>query len=404
MDFVVLTVGDELLSGQTVNTNAAWLCRYLVGLGHRVIYTATVPDETNVIEEAVDCAFRHGARVITTGGLGPTRHDVTKEGVCAALGLDLKRQNKIIEEFKHTFVSKRLIQFNERQAYFPNGQKILKNTVGTAPGALLESEGRWVCLLPGPPSEMQKMFEDEVAPMLKNTGDIGPLTVLYMMGGLSEAEMVDRLRDTEMPEGVVLAPYARRGNLCYEATISGKNEWLRSARRAQLDLLMRRRFGRHWYGNDGLTLEQALFSLFERKSLSVAAAESVTGGLVAAQLINVAGMSRHLSFSYIVYSDEAKAEVLGLDADFIRRYGAVSAEVAEQMVQALLKKSDTAVATTGFAGPGERAGEVYVGVGYGRHVEVQKCRLPGERNTVRHLSVKRALFLLYRLISRDELL
>lgn len=404
MDFVVLTVGDELISGQTVNTNAAWLCRYLVGLGHRVLYTAAVPDDPNVIAEALDCAFQHGARVITTGGLGPTRHDVTKEGVCTALGLRLTRQNKIMEEFKHTFASERLIQSNDRQAYFPEGQKILKNSVGTAPGALFETEGRWVCLLPGPPSEMQKMFEYEVAPMLKNTDGAAPQTVLYMMGGLSEAEMADRLRDVKVPDGVVLAPYARRGNLCYEATISGENESLRSARRAQLDLLMRQRFGRHWYGNDGLTLEEALFSLFERKSLSVATAESVTGGLVAAQLINVAGMSRHLSFSHIVYSDEAKADVLGLDPDFIRHYGAVSAEVAEQMVQALLKKSDTAVATTGFAGPGERAGEVYVGVGYGRHIAVQKCRLPGERNTVRRLSVKRALFLLYRLISRDALL
>ena len=361
----IIAVGTELLLGDVVNTNGAEIARMLSEIGIGVYHQTVVGDNAQRLSDAVRTAAGRGDLVMVTGGLGPTEDDLTRETLAEVLGLPLHRDEKWAEHLQYLFEhrygqrSGSLPQNNFRQAMVPEGATLLPNSRGSAPGILLSQGGVTYALVPGPPGEMRALMREEVLPHLvqlspESSRDAVLLSRVLRVIGVGESRVAELLESLLAGQSnPTIAPLAQAGEMCLRITAHAPDR----ERARQLNEMVARQIytvlGDASYGEDSDTLESVTGALLTTQQLTVATAESCTGGLIAHRLTNVPGSSRYFLGGITAYSNELKHSALRVPPDLLAREGAVSAPVAEAMAQGALALtgSNLALAVTGIAGP-----------------------------------------------------
>lgn len=397
----IITVGTEILLGDIVNTNSRYLARELALLGIEVYYQGSVGDNEERLLEAFGESLKRSDLVITTGGLGPTLDDITKEVAAKYFGQKMELNQKSWDEIREFMskLDKSPTENNKRQAYFPKEATILKNNNGTAPGAIFKKDKKTIIVLPGPPREMVAMFEESVRPYLESlTEDILVSKTLRLYGiGESklETELLDVIKGQTNP---TVAPYASDMEVTLRITAKAKSSEEATKLIGPMEESIRTRVGKYIYGEGDTSLDEVVSKILVEKNLKIAVAESCTGGMVSASLINYPGISSVFMEGLITYSNEAKMERLGVKKETLDKFGAVSEETAIEMAQGVCKKFNTnvGVSTTGVAGPGggtdeKPVGLVYIGVCINGKTKVKKLNLSGNRFKVRQRAAKEAL-------------
>lgn len=410
----LISVGTELLLGNIVNTNACYLSRKCAELGYSLYHEVTVGDNEGRLCDAISTALARADVVILTGGLGPTKDDITKEAVAKVLNRELvmdELSRKKIEDFfkfrymnnpKHT-----VSENNWKQALKIDGSIIVNNNNGTAPGYIVEHNSKAVILLPGPPSEMIPMFEESIIPYLTKKQKKVFLSSMVKICGIGESRAETDIMDLiDSQSNPTIAPYAKAGEVHFRVTASADSE--EEARKLIAPLVneLIRRFGINVYTTDEQeTLEEVLVKLLKENNLTLSTAESCTGGMLAGRLVNVAGVSDVFGEGFVTYSNEAKMKYLQVREETLRQYGAVSSQTASEMVVGAAKaaNANAALAITGIAGPDGGTSEKLVGLVYiaaylNGSVAVNEYHLKGSRQNIRELSVIYAMDLLRRMI------
>ncbi len=400
----ILAVGTELLMGQIVNTNAQYLTKRLNDVGVNVYYHSVVGDNPVRLKESLRLALSRADVVITTGGLGPTKDDITKETVAEILGMKLVRHEETYQNIRCFFerVNRKMMDNNSKQADIPDGCTIITNNNGTAPGCLIEKDGKTIILFPGPPKEMIPMFEETIYPYFeKKTGQVIGSRMLKVFG-LGESEMEMKILDLiEAQSNPTIAPYVNMGEVVIRVTARSKDHEEAMQMIEPVIEKIKERLGFSLFAFDGETLEQTVAKLLIDQNISISTVESCTGGMLASKLVNVPGISKVFENGFITYSNQSKIDVLGVAPDTINKYGAVSKETAIEMVKNLVKKTGTraGVSITGIAGPDggtpeKPAGSVYIGIFLDGEVESIELKLNGDRERVRHMACLNALNML----------
>ncbi len=405
MTVEIICVGTELLLGNIVNTNAAYLAEKCAGLGLSCYYQSVVGDNAARLSEAIGTAVKRSDVVILSGGLGPTEDDLTKETAAAVMGkklvMDEASKEAIAAYFKQR--GSEPTENNWKQAMIPEGAKVLPNHNGTAPGVIICEDNTHVILLPGPPAELKPMFEESVIPYLEELepGVIYSQTVKLCGVGESKAEtMLKDLIDAQT--NPTIATYAKTGEVHIRVTAKAENE--KEAKKLTKPIVkeLKSRFGYDIYSTkEEMTLEQAVVDLLLANDLSFTCAESCTGGMLSARLINIPGVSDVYKCGFVTYSNKAKRKLLGVKKPTLQKYGAVSEQVAEEMAlgAATAYKADMSVAITGIAGPDggseeKPVGLVYIACNIKGKVAVQKYQFMGNRAKIRESAVTAALNLM----------
>ncbi len=398
MQVEIITVGTEVLTGETLNGNARYLGERLWSLGVGISRQVTVGDRVEDVASAVQEAVTRADLLILTGGLGPTEDDLTREGVALALGLALTEDGRLRQDL--TGCGLRGVGLS-RQATVIAGAELLANAWGTAPGLLLRREDKTLLLLPGPPREMQPLFELAVERgLLRQREKL--VDVSLRICGISEAEVEERLRETGEILGQSnprVAPYVGKGEVRLRIVAAGDDgERLAAATEGRIRSL----FGHRLYGKGETSLEAVIGAELVRRGLRLAAAESCTGGLVAHRLTNVPGASEYLLASWVAYTRAAKEKFLGVPPGLLEEEGAVSATVAGSMAELARKLAgaDLGVATTGLAGPGggtaeTPVGTVYLALASVGGTEVKREFFRGEREEVKFKAAQKLLVQLW---------
>ena len=368
MRIEILNTGTELLLGNTLNTHGGWFGRQLFTMGLRVARQATVPDGDAIREAFAEMVVRADALLIT-GGLGPTSDDLTREIVAETLGLELHQDEQALRTLESFFAirNKLMAPANLRQALVPTGADVLPNPNGTAPGLYLPPRinGLSNCaifLLPGPPRELYPMFHEEVAPRLRALSGVTEIASVSELKftGIGESDFHQGI-DAELAAipGLEYGYCARIGEV--DLRLIGSEGSISAAR----DLALAS-FGKHLISDDGSSLESTLIRLLREKGMTLATAESCTGGLIANRLTNVPGSSEAFTHGWVTYANEAKSGQLHVPAETIATHGAVSAETARAMAEGALSESgsDLAVSVTGIAGPGGGSEDKPVGTAW----------------------------------------
>ena len=410
----IICVGTELLLGNIVNTNAAFLSEKLAYLGINCYFQTVVGDNRDRLLSVINTALSRADILIFSGGLGPTEDDLTKETVAEALGKKLIRDKKAEQEIADYFALRGRITTdnNWKQADVIEGCEILYNKNGTAPGIFVSEGEKTVILLPGPPLELKSMFTDSVMPKLQQKcGQVFYSQTVKIVGpGESsvETQILDMLDTQDNP---TIAPYAKTGEVHLRVTARAKDEKEAREKTAPVVEELYRRFGNAVYTTDAdETLEMALTKLLMKKKYTMTTAESCTGGMIAARMVNAPGVSAVLKSGFITYANEAKEELLGVSHDTLEKFGAVSRETAEEMAEGAVKAAhtDAAVAVTGIAGPDggtkeKPVGLVYIGVNVRGNVEVREYHFSGSRQKIRESVTAAALtFLREKLLASEE--
>lgn len=399
----IICVGTEILLGNIVNTNAAYLSERLAALGISVFFETTVGDNPERVEFMVRQGLERSDILILSGGLGPTNDDLTKEVAAKACGQKLVEDQEALERLKIYFANstRPMTENNLKQAMVPEDCTVLYNKNGTAPGIVIHAkEGKEVILLPGPPSELIPMFHQQVEPMLQELepGILYSKVVKIDCLGESyvETQILDLIREQSNP---TVAPYAKLGEV--HLRVTAKADSKNQARDLVMPMVdeLKHRFGNKIYTiEEEVTLEDVIVEELEEKGYTMAAAESCTGGMLSARLINVPGASNVINEGIITYSNEAKKKYLGVKQETLDAVGAVSEEVAVQMAEGMAKaaKADVGVGITGLAGPGgetaeKKPGLVYISVSVHGKTTVNRYELKGNRQKVREVAVCRAM-------------
>ncbi len=410
MNCALITIGDEILIGQVTDTNAVWISKQLNKLGVRVEEMVTVSDEAQQITSTLDRLMGTYELLIMTGGLGPTKDDITKQTLAAYFDCALVSHSESLNRIT-AFLKKRgrtVIESNLRQADVPEACTALINNHGSAPGMWFEKEGSILVSLPGVPYEMKGLMEDHVIPAIHKRVEVpGVVHRTIMTQGIPESYLAEMLKDWEsdLPVCMKLAYLPRPGIVRLRLTLIDKciqeaEEMLEVRISKLLDII-----GVHVFGYDDISLEESLGLTLREQNLTVATAESCTGGNIARLLTSVPGSSVYFSGSVIAYSNEIKSNVLGVDSGIIESKGAVSREVVEQMAEGICKQlgTQTAMATSGIAGPdggteGKPVGTTWICVKYGEKIYAKKYLFWGTRGHVIDQASFTAMQLLRRLL------
>ncbi len=397
----ILSVGTELLMGQIANTDAQFISKRLSELGISIYRQATVGDNPGRVLESLKESLSRSDIVITTGGLGPTEDDLTKEMVAKYFGLEMELHGP-----SHDALMARMRRFgrpitqnNLKQAYFPKGAIIMENLRGTAPGCIVEVGGKAVAVLPGPPRELTDMFDRQLAPYLEKRSGVSIQSRFVKIFGLGESNVETMLLDLFHSDNPTLALYCGTGEVT--ARISARVPAGGDAQ-ALIDPVyeeIKRRVGNALYGEGSdATLAQAVLNLLKKRGETVTFAESCTGGLLAGEFVGCPGASDALNESRVTYSNESKEKRLGVRHETLEKFGAVSEECAREMALGALEtaKADWAVAVTGIAGPDggtpeKPVGTVWTCVAHAGRADAKKHEFMGDRQWIRTLSVANAL-------------
>ncbi len=408
----LICVGTELLLGNIVNTNAAFLAEQCAALGLSMYYQSVVGDNAERLEGMLRTAVGRSDVVILSGGLGPTEDDLTKETAAKVMGRPLVEDGRAREEIARTLarMGRDITENNWKQALVPEGSKVLYNPNGTAPGIIMDGGGACVVLLPGPPNELMPMFKEQVAPYLAKKQPMAICSKMVKLCGIGESAAETRIKDLiDAQENPTIATYAKTGEVHLRVTARAEDEARAQELIRPVAEELKQRFGSLVYADDAqVTLEQSIAVLLEKYRLTLTTAESCTGGLLAGRLVNVPGISRFFKEGYVTYSNEAKEKRLGVSPDTLREHGAVSRQTAEEMALGGAKSAgaDVCVAVTGIAGPDGGTAEKPVGLVYfgcyckGR-IRTEKKQFSGSRGRIREYSVATALTLLRQAILED---
>ena len=409
MKTAILTVGTEILFGQIVNTNAAFLSRELNNLGYDVMYHYSVGDNPGRLAELIEFAFRDCDMIITTGGLGPTQDDLTKEVIAQAMGDRLVVSPEALSALKDRYErsGRPMTENNLKQANMPESAQILPNDQGTAPGFWLEKKGKIIVSMPGPPREMTNMFEKEVKPRLISRQDSVIYYKILRTFGLGESKMETVLLPLiDGQTDPTIATYAKEGECSLR--IASKRPTKEEAEAAVEDMTARVMdiIGECVYSTDNEELADVVANMLLDKNITISCAESCTGGLFAGTLINTDGISKVFDRGIVTYSNEAKIKELGVKAETLDTFGAVSPETAAEMAEGIRAKTgtDMAVSVTGIAGPGggsadKPVGLVYIGIAYDGKTDVVKTQMRNvTRNWNRNYAVLNMLYEIYKRI------
>jgi len=401
MNAEILAVGTELLMGQIANTNAQYISGRLNDIGVNVYYHTVVGDNADRLKECLDTALKRSDIVIMTGGLGPTMDDMTKETVSEIFGLKLVLHKESLDKIEGFYkkLGRPMAENNKKQAYLPEGCIIVENNNGTAPGCIIEKGRKIVTMLPGPPREMKPKLEETVIPFLESKSDSRIASRYLRLFGIGESSMEEKIIDlVEKQINPTVAPYAKEGEVTLRITAKcGRSE---DADRL-IDPLVKEiqnRLGDFIYSYTGSSMEETVGKLLIEKNITIACAESCTGGMISERLTSVPGISAVFNRAIVSYSNESKMENLGVRRKTIENYGAVSKETAVEMAEGVKRMTGTGLglSVTGIAGPGggtaeKPVGLVYVALSSDKGTEYKELRLWGDRERIRNVTVLHAL-------------
>ena len=372
-----ISVGTEILLGNIVNTNSAYLSEKCALLGLSVYYQTVVGDNEERMKETIRTALERSDVVILTGGLGPTEDDITKEVTAEVMGLPLvedahsrERIESYMKQYEKNDKKRRITSNNYKQALVPEGALVLDNHNGTAPGLIIEKNGKTAILLPGPPNEMKPMFEEEVYPFLRKKQPEIIYSQMVKICGIGESQVAEEIQD-QMRE--------------FEHFTGAKN-----------------RFGKNIFATEeNKTLEEAVVDMLKDQGLGLALVESCTGGAVASRIVNVPGASQVFSHGYVTYSNKAKRKCVGVKKSTLKTEGAVSAKCAKEMAKGgcVVSGADICLSVTGLAGPDggtkeKPVGTVFMGCCYNGKVETREFHFTGNRGKIREQAAAHALVML----------
>lgn len=402
----LVTTGSELLLGQIVNTNAAYMASRLNDLGFDVVYQTTVGDNHDRMKAVLEHALSRADIVITSGGLGPTQGDITKEVSAEIFGRKMKLHAESKRRMDERFAARHVVwtDNNLRQVTLPEGAEVFLNYNGIASGVVLENNGKFLINLPGPPSEMKDMFERSLKPFLQrkfgfkhvieskvlNTCDIGESLLETKIKDLILAQKNPTLALLIRPEGVII-----------RITAKADNKEQAESMIADMEEKVRARVGQYIYAVDNRPIEEVTAKLLLDNCLTVSCAESCTGGMLATRLTSVSGSSAYIHGSIVTYSNDIKTKFLGVDEHVLNTKGAVSEEVAKQMAEGIIKAigSKIGIGITGIAGPTgatatKKVGLVYIAIAGDFGTIVSENLFSGDRKTVRYKATQKALEML----------
>lgn len=405
MKVELICVGTELLLGSIVNTNAAYLSEKCAGLGLSCYFQTVVGDNEERLTQVLEMAMERSDIILLSGGLGPTEDDLTKETAAKVCGKKLVLHEPSKEAIRKFFAAKGAspTDNNWKQAMLPEGCIVLENHNGTAPGVIMETDHGKVILLPGPPNELRPMFQESVVPYLSEITSQVICSKTVKICGVGESQAETMVKDLIDSQGnPTIATYAKTGEVHIRVTANAGDK------KAAMKLIkpvvkeLKNRFGNHVYSTEEeTTLEKAVADLVIANGLTLTCAESCTGGLLSARLINVPGISEVYKSGVITYSNKAKRRMLGVKKSTLQKHGAVSEKTAEEMAKgaASMHKADVATAITGIAGPDggtpeKPVGLVYIACSVKGQMTVKKYLFSGSREKVRESAVSAALVLM----------
>ena len=401
----IIAVGTELLLGEIVNTDAPMIAQGLAELGIGVYFQTVCGDNPDRLKSVLEVAKQRADLIITTGGLGPTADDLTKETIAAAFGKGLVRDEESMARLREHFKGRTMTKNNEKQADVPEGCTVFQNDWGTAPACAFEGEGCLVIMLPGPPRECTPLFREKVMPFLEKRRG-GALCSRYVkVFGMGESEMASRLsRQMDTWENPTAAPYAKEGECLVRITAMGKNREEAFAMTEPAVREVRQVLGDVVYGVDVDSLEQVVVQEMTARGLTLATAESCTGGLMGKRITDVPGASACYLGGVVSYHNEVKENLLGVRHETLISKGAVSEDTACQMAEGVRKAlgADIGISTTGVAGPGggtpeKPVGLIYVGISTGDKTWAVRILRPRQsRENLRRLASSTAFDLVRR--------
>lgn len=403
----LICVGTEILLGNIVNTNAAYLSKKCAEYGLSLYNQQVVGDNEERLADAFKVALDRSDMVILSGGLGPTQDDLTKEVVAKIMECKLIEDKQSKERIEHIFQhikNNQIPENNWKQALIPEGSIVLENNNGTAPGVIIEKNGKTIILLPGPPNEMIPMFEESVSEYLKKLQPEVLFSKMVKICGVSESkvetDVLDLINNQTNP---TIATYAKTGEVSIRVTAKAKSLAEGEALVEPMVQTLLNRFGDYVYSTDQEEeLEDVVVKELISKKLKVVTIESCTGGLLAGRLINASGVSEVFKQGFITYSNESKVHLANVNQSTIDAYGVVSKETAEEMAKggALATSSDVGISITGVAGPkteeNKPIGLIYIGCYYNNRTVVKEFNFNGNRQKNREQAVIKALDLLRR--------
>ncbi len=374
MKIHIITIGDEILIGQVLNSNVSFIGELLSNNSYSVTSSSTVADKKDVISEEIKSALNKNDVVLCTGGLGPTHDDVTLAAIVEAFNTELILNELVLNDIKELFAKRgrELTETNKQQAFVPKNCVPIRNANGTAPGIFINQNNKIFIAMPGVPLEMKAMMQEFVLPKIVEKFPAEYVTKLktLLTTGIPESFLYDELKAIDgIMESGNLAFLPSQFGVRMRITAKDTNEEKAKERIFELEQQIRAKVGRYIYGNDEQKLEEVVGRLLKDRGLRIAVAESCTGGLISSRITNVSGSSEYFERAMITYSNGAKVELLGIDEDFLIKYGAVSLEVARQMAEGIrgVSGTDIGLAVTGIMGPkgatdGKPVGLVYIGI------------------------------------------
>lgn len=404
----LISVGTELLLGNIVNTNAAFLSEECAKLGLSVYYQTVVGDNPQRLRDAIEIAKNRADVLILGGGLGPTEDDLTKETTAAVFGRNLymdEHSKELIElYFKKLGRDLSVVTANNwKQAMMPEGAIVIDNDNGTAPGVILESEGKIAILLPGPPNELVPMWKKSIVPYLKSKQPDTIESVTLKICGMGESRVETEILDLiDAQTNPTIATYAKTGEV--HVRLTAKAETAEAAKELIKPVVweIKSRLGKYIYtAEEHVTLEDAIVDMLKAADMTLTTVESCTGGLLSGRLVNVSGASDVFEQSFVTYANKAKKKLVGVKKSTLKEFGAVSEETAREMAEGGRKEAeaDACLAITGIAGPGggteeKPVGLVYIGCCIKGKTVVRKYQFTGNRQKIREHAVVSALVLL----------
>ena len=409
----LISVGTELLLGNIVNTNTQFLAEKCALLGLSMYHQVTVGDNRERLTQVIRTALDRSDIVILTGGLGPTEDDLTKEVCAEVMGFSLAEDphtRQMIESYFTNNIYKEIPDNNWKQAIVPQGAIVLDNHNGTAPGLILEKDNKTAILLPGPPNELIPLFNEQVYPYLEKLRPEVIRSQMVKVCGIGESQVEDKLLDLiDSQTNPTIATYAKTGEVHLRITASAATTEEADSMIKPVVKEIKKRLGDAVYSTkENESLEMAVVRLLKKNGLTVTTAESCTGGMLAARLVNVPGVSDVYREGYITYSNKAKRRLLDVNKSTLKKYGAVSEQTAREMAigGVFANGADVCVATTGIAGPDggteeKPVGLVYISCYLKDKVTVERFQFKGNREKIREQTVVKALDLLRRSILKN---
>ncbi len=406
----IISVGTEILLGEILNTDAQFLSAELSEIGIDVYHQCVVGDNEKRLAAAVDEALSRSDIVIASGGLGPTPDDITKEVVAKQMGEALVMHEESLARIRQYFAKtgRVMTKNNEKQAMLPEHCIVLPNNNGTAPGCIIEKNGKAAIVLPGPPSELTRMFTESVKPYLQKRSMSKLYTKTLHIFGIGESNVASELTELmEKSADPTVAPSAKTGEVYLRLATKARTEEEAMKKMSDTEALIRSKFGRYIYSDDGKNFPETVFGKLLLKKITLSCAESCTGGLIAKTITDFPGSSEIFSEGIVTYSNEAKKKYLGVRAETLDSFGAVSNQTAREMADGIRKASGSCigVCTTGIAGPGggtdeKPVGTVFIGISSPAGTEVRKLSLSGDRGKIRYLTTLNVFALINEIIDK----